>query len=903
MKADNLDILFKPETIAVIGATNKKSSVGYAALNNLIGSDFKGIVYPVNPKRSSVQGVKCFPSVGKIPDKIDLAIIATPANTVPKIVEECGSAGVSGVVIFSSGFKEAGERGQVMFNEIKKSGIKYGMRILGPNCLGIIRPSANLNASFSKKRPQPGRIAFISQSGALGAAVIDWAVQQNVGFSCFVSVGSMVDIGFHDLIDYFGNDPETSSILIYMESLNDARRFLSAARAFARTKPIVVLKAGKTSDGSKAAMSHTGSLTGNDAVFDAAFKRAGLIRVNTIGELFDCAETLAKQNRPSGNRLAIVTNAGGPGVIATDYLTENGGELAKLSEKSIKKLDNSLPGSWSRSNPVDLLGDASPERYRNAVGIVLEDCNIDGVLVVLTPQSMTDSSAVADEILMLAKNSKKIVLASWMGGDEVNEGRTILERGDIPVYKIPENAVRSFLNMYKYSSNLELLYETPANIPHAFSPKTRENKEIIQRIAKEGRYVLTESEAKQLLSNYSIPVAKNGIAETANQAEDIASKIGFPVAMKISSHDIMHKTEVGGVRINIKSKEEARKAFKDIMSSVKKRKPKADIGGVFIEKMNSKKHELIIGCKKDPIFGPAIVFGMGGVAVEVFKDMNVGLPPLNMSLAMRLIEETKIYNLLKGYRGMKCVDIKSTQFLLYKFAYLVADFPEIKEIDINPFSVDEKGGIVLDAKVILDEEIAGKKVKPYSHMVISPYPKQYITRFKMKNGKVATLRPIKPEDEPMEGEMFTKFSKQTQKFRFFGLIKDITHELLIRYTQIDYDREIAIIAEIKERGKKKMAGVVRLIADPYNNTAEFAIVVADPWHHLALGNKLTDYILDIAKERGIKKVFANVLRNNFIMLHIFRKRGFKIVQNGEDSYYAGLEMSKWKMKKRHQATI
>jgi acetyltransferase len=888
MKNNKLDKIFDAKTIAVIGATNKKGSVGYSIMKNLMIEGHESTIYPINPKRRSVMGVKAYPSISKTPDKIDLAVIATPAKTVPQIVEECGKAGVKGLVIISAGFNETGKQGEEMANNILKTARKYDMKIIGPNCLGFIRPSKKINASFAGKMALPGNIAFISQSGALCTAILDWSIQQNVGFSHFVSIGSMIDIGFHDLIDYFGNDPGTSSILIYMESLSNARKFLSAARAFARTKPIIVLKVGKSSEGAKAAMSHTGSLAGNDAIFDAAFKRAGIISVNTIGELFDSAQTLAMQKKPNGNRLAIVTNAGGPGVIATDSLVERKGKLAELSKETLSELDKVLPSAWSKGNPVDVLGDADPERYKKAVELCMNDKNVDGVLVILTPQAMTSSLDVAKELVKVNKHEKTL-LASWMGEDDVEQGRKILKKGNIPVYRIPENAVRSFMNLYSYSKNLELLYETPATTPHAFTPKTDKNKELIKRITKDNRYVMTENEAKELLSNYDIPIAKSGLAKDAKQADEIASNIGFPVVMKIASPDILHKTDVGGVKLNISSAEQAKKGFDEIIRSARKHEPDADIHGVFIEQMASKKYELLIGSKKDPIFGPSIVFGMGGVAVEVFKDTNIGLPPLNMALSMRLIEETKIYNLLKGYRGMKSVDIQAIQFLLYKFAYLLSDFPEIKDIDINPFGVDHKGGIVLDAKVILDKEIVGKDIKPYSHMVISPYPKEYIKEFSMKDGGKVLFRPIKPEDEPMEAEMFTKFSEQTERFRFFTLIKDVTHELLIRYTQIDYDREIAIIAEVEEKGKKMMAGVVRLIADPYNETGEFAIVVADPWQNKGIGDMFTDYILNIAKERGIKMVYADFLKDNFIMKLMFEKRGFKITLQ-EDMNHAELEL-------------
>ncbi|MDP3043054.1 MAG: bifunctional acetate--CoA ligase family protein/GNAT family N-acetyltransferase [bacterium] len=884
-----LDKIFNPETIAVIGASDRKGSVGYGLFKNLIGCGFKGAVYPVNIKRESVQSVKAYPSVKDIPDKIDLAIIAAPAAAVPQIVEECGQAGVAGAVIISAGFKEIGEEGEKMCDEIVDAARKHKMRIIGPNCLGFIKPSLHLNASFANKMALPGKLAFISQSGALCTAILDWSVKNNVGFSHFVSVGEMIDVDFHDLIDYFAQDEKTESILIYMESLANARKFLSAARACVRNKPIILLKAGKSEEGAKAAKSHTGGLAGNDIVFNAAFKRAGIIRVDTIIGLFHTAKTLAMQPRPLGNRIAVITNAGGPGVLATDTLIELQGRLADLSQKTLNKLDKCLPPAWSKGNPIDILGDADPGRYGKALEICLDDENTDAVLVILTPQSMTEPAAAAKEIVAVSNRKAclkgkslkpaKTILASWMGGDDVAEGRKILESGNIPVYRAPEEAVQCFINVYSYSKNLELLYETPATIPHAFKPKTKENKKLIKDVLKQNRFTLTEPEAKKLLDNYGIPVVEHAVAGAPRHAGKIAADIGFPVVMKILSADILHKTDIGGVKLNINSAKEAETAFGEIMSAGRKHFPKAAIQGVFIEKMVKKKYELIIGCKKDPIFGPAIVFGMGGVAVEIFKDINVGLPPLNMSLAMRLIEDTKIYKLLRGYRGMPGVDIGSIQFLLYKFAYLVADFPEIKEIDINPFAVDENGGIVLDAKVILDKKIAEKEIKPYSHLVISPYPKEYIGRFKMKNNKTALLRPIRPEDEPLEAALIKTFSKETQRQRFFGQIKDITHEMLVRYTQIDYDREMAIVAEITEKGEKKFAGVSRLIADSYGETAEFAVAVGDPWHFQGLGKKLTDYILDIAKQRKIKKVCAQFLKDNKIMRHILEKRGFKITED------------------------
>lgn len=887
---EQLDKIFSPKTVAVIGASNNPSTVGYALMKNLIASGYTGIIYPVNLKQKSVLGVRCYPEIGQIPDEIDLAVIATPAHTVPGLVHACGEAGVGGLLILSAGFKEVGEEGDRMAEEMLTIARSYGMRIVGPNCLGLINPRLRLNASFANRMALPGNIAFISQSGALCTAILDWAAEQNVGFSHFVSIGSMIDVGFHDLIDYFGNDSRTSCILIYMESMTHARQFMSAARAFARTKPIIVLKAGRSEEGSKVALSHTGTLAGNDASFDAAFKRAGILRVERISQMFNMAQALSMQKRPRGKRLAIVTNAGGPGVLATDYLMAHGGELAQFTATTFGRLNEILPPTWSHRDPVDVLGDASPERYREAIKVCLADPNVDGLLTIFTPQAITRPEAVAEELLALAKTTNKTMLAAWLGEQDVEQARDILENGGIPNYRYPESAVDSFLKMHQYAENIKLLTETPATTPHQFTPDTERAKALVNAVIDEGRFALTENEAKALLKTYQIPVLDTRLVHSEAEAATVAAELGFPVVMKIVSPDIQHKTDVGGVRLNIRTEIEAQSSYRRIMNAAREARPDAELVGVLVEPMVGRRHELLIGSKKDPIFGPVIVFGMGGVAVEIFKDLHMGLPPLNMNLAQRIIEETKIYKLLKGYRGMPGVDIPSIQFLLYKFAYLVMDFPEIGEIDINPFVVDEEGGVVLDAKVILDPEVAGKVVKPYSHLIISPYPKEYETPFTLRNGQEALLRPIRPEDEPMEAEMFSKFSEETQYFRFFEYIPQVTHTMLVRYTQIDYDREMAIIAELEEDGRKVMAGVVRIVADITRNSAEFAIVIADPWQGQGLGNRLTDYILQIAAEMKVKSIYANILKTNVKMIHILKKRGFRISSKDFESCYAETEI-------------
>lgn len=879
MNSKNLDALFNPKNVALIGASTTPNSVGYSLVENLTAG-FGGDVFLINPKHKLIKGRKTYSSILDVPKKIDLAIIATPAKTVPELVTECGEVGVKSIIIISAGFKEAGKEGREREQHIKDIAQAYDMRVLGPNCLGFLHPAKKLNASFCPNLPKKGSIAFLSQSGAMGTAILDWAVEKNIGFRYFVSLGEMVDIGFDDLIDYFGQDPNTSSILIYMESLTHARKFMSAARGFALSKPIMVLKAGKSAAGSKAALSHTGSLAGDDAGFKAAFKRSGIIRVDSIGELFDCAQTLALQPLPKNSRLAIVTNAGGPGVIATDCLMENQGKLAALTQKTKRTLDALLPRSWSKNNPVDILGDATPERYQKTVKTVLQDENVDGILVLLTPQAMTSPLKVAQHLSKLSKHSNKPVMACWMGGKEIHQGKQYLEQHGIPVYETPEDAIICFLHLHNYAKNLALLYETPSNTPSRFNPNYKAAKNVMRQAFREGRDRLSYGESKEVLHQYGIPVVKGITVCSPEQAAEDAAKIGFPVVMKVNSSAILHKTEKGGIRLNVNSQKEVKKAFNDLMGVAKKAGKGAMTSGVVIEPFVHKKFELLIGAKKDPVFGPVILFGMGGVGVETFKDINAGLPPLTMALAQRVIEQTKVYSLLKGIRGLKGVNLRTLQFILYKFSYFLMDFPEVKEVDINPFMMDQHGGLAVDARILL-EKASMKHRTLYSHLVISPYPKEHVSKFIMRNGKQVILRPIKPEDEPLHAEFLKKLSPTTQRLAFFHLVKKVTHQLLVRYTNIDYDREIAIMAELSEKTGKKMVGVARLMADPYNETAKFAIVVGDPWQHQGLGTKLTDYLLSIARERNLKLVTAEILGTDKVMSSLLEKRGFITIKKSK----------------------
>ncbi|MEO0337781.1 MAG: acetate--CoA ligase alpha subunit [Bacteroidota bacterium] len=880
-----LDKLLQPNTIAIIGASNREGSVGNSVMKNMLNAGYAGVIYPINIKEKSVSGVQAYPEIQQTPQKVDLAVICTPAETVPKIVEQCGEAGVGGIIIISTGFLEAGEEGIELHEQVAEIARKYKIRILGPNCLGIINPRLGINASFAPGMALPGRLALISQSGALLSSILDWSIAQRVGFSHFISVGSMMDVDLGDLIDYFGKDQYTSCILIYLESLKNARHFMSAARAISRFKPIVVLKAGRSEEGSKAALSHTGAMAGDDKVYEAVLQRAGVIRVDTVAQLFNMAQAVAMQARPTGNRLAIITNAGGPGVLATDYLSSNGGHLADLSEDTLKALTELVPKAWSHGNPIDLLGDADAHKYQEAVKLCVKDPGIDGVLVILTPQTNTDPEAIAAAVAEAAKKSRKPILASWMGENAVLNGREVLEAGRVPNYRYPESAVDVFLRLYKYSIDLELLYETPSSTPVGFQPNREVAEYVIKQAKEQGRRTLQETEAKNLLNSYGIEVSRNKICKTKTEALKFAKLIGYPVVLKIASPDIIHKTEAGGVKLNIRTPSELKETFDLIKDNALRFKPGADIEGVCVERMVEKGYQLILGGIKDPTFGPVVAFGAGGVAVEILNDIRMGLPPLNMALAARMVQNTKIYQLLKGFRGLPGVDMEALHFLLCKFAYLFMDFPEIKEIDVNPYVVDAKGGLALDARVVL---ATGDEIEKRQHLVIAPYPFEYEKEITLKKGNPALLRPVRPEDEPGMFKFLEGVSSESMYMRFFGFVPQFTHNLMTRFVNIDYDREVAIVAEVEG----EIIGIVRIIEDPWRDTAEYSILISDNWHGQGLGNTLTDYILDLARDRKIKKIVATVLASNAAMIHIFQRRGFQFVNREIDTYEVELDLTK-----------
>ena len=879
MPIKKLNSIFKPQRIALIGASNNPKSVGGIVLKNLVGAGFNGVIYPINPKREAVMGITCFPDVKSLPKTPDLAVIMTGAQFVPGLIRECGEAGVNGVVIISAGFKECGGPGKELEEQVKAEVAKFPeMRVIGPNCLGFIVPGLNLNVSFADGMPEKGHVAFISQSGALCTSVLDWAYEAKIGFSYFVSIGNAMDVSFGDLIDYFGQDPNTKSIVLYVESIADARAFMSAARAFARKKPIIVYKSGRFPESAAAAASHTGAMASEDSIYDAVFRRAGVARVYNIGNIFDFTDLIGRKRVPKGSGLALVTNAGGPGVMATDALIAQGGKLVKLSDTTMKSLNDYLPPFWSHGNPIDVLGDAPPARFAEATRIVLEDENVDAVLVVLTPQAMTAPTETARAIIEISEKTSKMIMAAWLGGASMKEGIDLFNNAGIPAYTTPEQAIDAFMILSKYSKNLELLFETPKEIPVSFS---YDRDELRQKFLDEvfpKAEILSEDDSKLLINDYGITTTHPTVAKNEDEAVKIANEKGYPVVLKIHSPDITHKSDSGGVALNIKNDEMVRVAYRTMLETVGQRVPDARIEGITIQKMIKTKDavELILGIKKDPVFGTVMLVGMGGTSAELFKDRRLEFPPLNERLARRMIESLKIYPLLTGYRGTKTKNVDKLIEVLIRLSYLAADYPEIKELDINPVLVTPDDVIALDARIVVDKELLGKKQEPYSHLILRPYPETLKENIVLKDGTKALLRPIKPEDEPLWLELLGSCSKESIYSRFRYDFHFNSHEVATQFCFIDYDREMGIVAEIEEEGRKKLIGVGRLIADPDLESAEYAVLITDEWQGKDLGKHLTEFCLEIAKRSRVKRVVAMTTNDNKPMISVFRKLGFTV---------------------------
>ncbi len=871
MGQHNLNRIFRPNHVVVVGASEKEGTIGNSLMRNLIEGGFAGSVLPVNPKYKTLHGMACVESVSRLEPGMDLAIIATPIRTVPDIIQECVEKKIGGAIVISAGGKEVGAQGREIEEKIRQLSLGSDLRIVGPNCMGLIRPGGSLNASFALEMPVPGNLAFVSQSGAICSSILDLAFKERIGFSHFVSIGSMLDIDFGDMIDYLGNDLSVKSILLYIESLTNFRKFMSAARSVSRVKPIIVLKSGRSAAGAKAAASHTGAMAGEDAVYDAAFKRAGIVRVDTIEELFDCAELMAKQPRPKGSRLAIVTNGGGPGVMATDTLARYGQDPVPLDEDTLKALDDILPPFWSRGNPIDILGDAPPERFEQVLEICFQSKNIDGVLVILAPQESTRPTEVAKSLVSVMKERRYPVIACWMGGKTIAPAVTCLNESGIPTYDTPERAVRAFLYMVEYAKNTEMLMQVPPKVTgHLVFDQDKAGKLLAD--CPDDTF-LPEYESKELLAAYGIPVISTKTAQSGNQAVDIAREMGYPLVMKLLSPDITHKTDAGGVRLDLRCEADVCDAFEQIMKSAREYNPDARLNGVTIQPyFANPDYEILLGAKHDPNFGPVILFGMGGIFTEVLKDRSLGLPPMSRLLARQLMQETKVFSLLKGYRNRAGADMEALEKMILSLSQLLIDFPQIQELDMNPVLIKKGKPVAVDARVL----VSPKDISSSLHLVIGPYPREDQSRMKSADGHKIFVRPVKPEDAPLFIDLFNELSPTTIYYRFFSLIKELKPEMLARFTQIDYDREIALVAIDEESETDRLLGVARIMGDPDVRTGEFAVLVSDAWQGKGIGVRLLEKCLTVAEKRGFEKVHGLVLKENKHMLALGKKLGFDI---------------------------
>jgi acetyltransferase len=883
MKRHYLHKVFEPQSVAIVGASERERSVGAQLLRNIRESGFNGEIYPVNPKHKSIQGLKAYASISAIDHSVDLAVIAIPARSIADVMRECGEHGVGAVVILSAGFGETGKTGQMLQHEIVDIAKTYNVPLVGPNCLGVIRPRVGLNATFAKSGVRTGHVALVAQSGAFCTALLDWADSNGFGFSAVASLGATADVGFGQVLDYLAVDPETRSILLYVEGISDARSFISGLRVAARLKPVIVVKSGRNASGSRAAVSHTGTLVGGDDVFDAAIRRAGAVRVTTVSQLFAAAQTLASGTRVEGSRLAIVTNGGGPGVMAADRASDLSVPLANLSADTIKQLSEVLPTHWSHSDPVDILGDADSERYRAATEIVLADSNVDALLVLLTPQAMTDPTACAEGVIAAAGPSRKPVLACWMGQNLVKGGRQRFAEAGIPHFTSPEGGVDAFGYLASYHRNQKALLQAPAPLSRRHEPDVDGARLIIEHAISEQRRTLSNAEAKAVLSAFHIPTSPTINANSAAEALVAAESVGLPVAMKINSPDITHKSDVGGVRLNIREPLSVRTAFREMIDSVKSHVPDARLNGVSIEPMLERPHarEIMVGIANDPVFGPVISFGAGGTAVEVFADNQVALPPLNDYLSRELINGTRAAQLLKKFRNQPAVDVGQLTRVLQRASEIACELPEVRELDINPLLVDDQGVIAIDARVV----VAPPRVSTarYGHMAIHPYPPKLQVSWQLADGTDVLVRPIRPEDAEIEQYFVQNLSPESKYFRFMQSLDKLTPMMLARFTQIDYDREMALVAVINEHSAQaRIIAVARYVSNPDGQSCEFALTVADAWQKRGIGSQLMQRLMTVARERGIEIMEGEVLSNNVKMLRLCERLGFRAVHNSDE---------------------
>jgi acetyltransferase len=883
MGPGKLEPLFNPRSIAVFGASQSGKSVGSLVYANLLTGGFVGPVIPINPKHKRIDRKKCFAKISDVKQDVDLAVIATPARTVVDIIRQCGEAGISYAIVLSAGFGETGAEGKAREAVLLDAARDAGVRFMGPNCVGMVRPRLGVNATFLNSVTPKGGLALVSQSGALCSAIADWAAPHHLGFSAIVSLGNSVDLDFGDVVGFLANDAATTAILLYVEGVRHARSFVSALRAAARVKPVIVLKAGRHNQGSAAASTHTGALIGSDMVFEAALERAGAVRVETFGQLFAAAEILSTSTYAMGGRLGIITNGGGAGVLAADRAGDLGLDLPKPSDETIDALNDNLPRFWSKRNPIDILGDAVPETYATAVKACMDDPAFDGVLVMLTPQAMTEAADTAKAVLKaLPERRTKPILACWMGETSVAEARALLSAGAVADFSSPEHAVEAFSYLARQNANRKLALETPGPLSEFELPDIDGARMILQGVLGQGREMLSDIESKALLRAFRIPCNVTIEAETAAKALIAAETVGFPVAMKINSPDITHKSDVGGVRTGIMNATDVQLAFREITNHVKEANPEANILGVTVEKMADieEARELLVGVSRDPVFGPVILFGAGGTMVEVLSDSAVSLPPLNEVLADRLINRTKVSRLLQAFRHRPAADRTSLIETLLRISDLVCEFPEIEELDINPLFAGPDGVLAVDARIRVSRPPAG--VSRYSHMAITPYPRHLITEDLLADGTPLIIRPIRPEDAESEQNFVRGLSAEARQFRFMYSLKELTPALLAQFTQIDYSQEMALVAFTQEKGKQVQQGVARYVINPDGTSCEFAIVVSDRRQNQGIGTRLMTALMDAARDHGMKVMEGTVLAVNSAMLQLMKDLGFSTARSEED---------------------
>lgn len=878
MSTHNLDRIFQPHRIVLVGANDEPFSPGSVVLRNLLSGDFPGVVYPVNPHREAIHGIVTFPDLGSLPHTPDLALLCGPAEDVPGQLRQCAQAGIKGAIVYSEGFRESGSAGAALEAQIRQITSEFtDLRVIGPNSLGVIAPYAGLNASQVVTKPAAGHLAFVSQSRALCNSIIDWATEQGIGFSYFVSIGNMVDVGFGDLIDYFNRDPHTRAIILYLQSIEHARSFMSAARAFARVKPIVAYKAGRFSESANAAASHTGAMVAEDAVYGAALERAGVMRVIDLDDVFDVAELLTSRRLPKGPRLGIVSNAGGPAVIATDSLLARNGILARFDHETIANLDAALPSGGLHNNPVDLLDSAAARDFSKAVRLVLDDGNVDAALVIFAAQAGSDALGIAEAVVGVANDSSKPVVAAWMGGQIVLSAIQCLNEAGIATHSTPEQAVRAFMHLVSYSRNLESLYETPRELPVRFGLNRHKLRRKLRPLfkRKSSRFI-TQDQAKSLLKAYGVPFADSAIVGSREDAVRVAQRIGYPVVLKILAPQIVHKVDIGGVALDLADARAVEDAFDQIFQCAEEDGRNLDIQGITVQKMIKTRGgiELILGAKKDPTFGPVIMVGSGGVATDVAQDRALGLPPLNERLTRRMFETLRLWPILQGYRGQPPVNLDRLIEVVIRFSCMIADYPEIREFEINPLLATPRGVIGLDAAAILEEDAAENHSEPYAHLAIRPYPEEYVRAGHLKDGTPIMLRFVRPEDEHEWHRLIAGSSPESIRSRFRSLFKKSTHKMAIEHCFIDYEREIGIVAEVEAGSSSSLIGVAHLLTDANRDTAEFAVIIADAWQRKGLGGILLDYCLELAGRWGFKRIVAETHPGNRPMLAIFDSRGF-----------------------------